>query len=431
MYLGEKSFKDVSNIASRLDFEPRTTDVLLRFLIEVAIVRQPKVLGSPLQSLLTLVSPATITALLLGLSISIGTPLWPQIPTRPTFEEVEKQATEAREAKRLEEAAALYREGLKQKPSWQEGSWYLGTSLFGLNRYAEARDAFRHVAISQPANGPAWALAGMCEFELKNYTRSLEYLLRAESTGLVRNEELGSLVQLRIALLENREGAFDQAYARLIPIVATGTYPEVIEALGVTILRTQLLPSEIPEQDRDLYRRAGEAMYDTLTHDHESAARIFEELVTSYPNRPNVHNARGAFLVDSDPGEAIKEFERELEITPSHGNALFLLTTLYLKQGNAEKAVNYARRFVKSSPTNVAPHRLLGEALLQSGEIPGAIAELQTAARQEPDFPQTHFFLADAYKRAGNKLSASKEMAEFERLDRKQKKEFSNANPPQ
>jgi tetratricopeptide (TPR) repeat protein len=271
----------------------------------------------------------------------------------------------------------------------------------------------------------------MCEFELKNYSRSLEYLLRAESTGLGGSEELSSLVQLRIALLENREGAFDQAYARLIPIVAAGTYPEVIEALGVTILRTPLLPSEIPEQDRDLYRRAGEAMSDTLTHDHESAARIFEELVTSYPNRPNVHNARGAFLVDSNPDEAIKEFERELEITPSDSNALFRLSTLYLKQGNSDKAANYARRMLKSSPTAVAAHRLLGEALLQSGEVAGAIAELQTAVKQEPDFAQTHFLLAEAYKRTGNKLLASKEMAEFQRLDKKQKHDFSNANPAQ
>jgi tetratricopeptide (TPR) repeat protein len=377
------------------------------------------------------VSTALLRALLICLALSMARPLWPQDAATPTFEEIERQAAEARDAHRLEEASALYREGLKLRPSWHEGTWYLGTSLYGLKRYAEARDAFRHVAISQPGNGPAWALSGMCEFELKNYPRALEYLTRAESTNLGGNEELNSLVHLRIALLENREGAFEQAYAHLIPIVATGTYPEVIEALGLTILRTPLLPSEIPEHDRDLYQRAGEALYDTLTHDKDGAARIFLELVTSYPNRPNVHNARGAFLVDSDPDEAMKEFERELEISPSDSNALFRLTTLFLKQGNPERAVAYARRFVKSSPTAVAAHRLLGEALLQSGEVAGAIAELQSAVKQEPDFAQTHFLLAEAYKRAGNKLLASKEMAEFQRLDRKQKHDFSNASPMQ
>lgn len=373
-------------------------------------------------------SRTSFMALMLGLMVSMVAPLWSQSQASPTFEEVEKQAAEAREANRLEEAAALYREGLTLRPGWNEGNWYLGTSLFGLKRYAEARDAFRHLAFLEPGNGPAWALAGMCEFELKNYPRALEYLLRSESAGLGKNEELSSLVNFRIALLLNREGAFDKAWDRLIPIAAAGTYPEVIEALGVTILRAPLLPSEIPEQDRDLYMRAGEAMYASLTHDNEGAARIFEELVTAYPDRPNVHYAYGSFLMDNNPAKAMLEFQRELEINPSNSNALIQMTRLYLKQGTPEKALPYARQVVKIGPNMALPHRLLGESLLESGDTSAAIQELETAARLAPEFPQTHFLLAEAYRRAGNKALASKEMAEFQRLDKEQKSEFSNAN---
>lgn len=266
------------------------------------------------------------------------------------------------------------------------------------------------------------------KFQLKNYPRALEYLLRSESAGLGKNEELSSLVNFRIALLLNREGAFDKAWDRLIPIAAAGTYPEVIEALGVTILRAPLLPSEIPEQDRDLYMRAGEAMYASLTHDNEGAARIFEELVTAYPDRPNVHYAYGSFLMDNNPAKAMLEFQRELEINPSNSNALIQMTRLYLKQGTPEKALPYARQVVKIGPNMALPHRLLGESLLESGNTSAATQELETAARLAPEFPQTHFLLAEAYRRAGNKALASKEMAEFQRLDKEQKSEFSNAN---
>lgn len=86
-----------------------------------------------------------------------------------------------------------YREGLNLKPSWSEGTWYLGTSLYALKRYPEARDAFRHLAVSQPANAQAWALAGMCEFELKNYPRALEYLLRSEKSDFGGNKELANM----------------------------------------------------------------------------------------------------------------------------------------------------------------------------------------------------------------------------------------------
>jgi len=370
----------------------------------------------------------SLSALLLLITVSMLAPLWSQTPAAPAFEDVKKQATDAREANRLDDAVALYREALKLRPSWKEGTWYLGTSLYGQKHYADARDAFRHLAILDPENGPAWGLAGMCEFELQNYPRALEYLSRSEAAGFGGKEELAFLVRFRVALLLNRSGEFERAMDRLIPIAAAGTYPEVIEAMGLSLLRAPLLPSEIPEQDRDLYMRAGEAMNAFVTHDREGATRLYEELVTAYPDRPNAHYARAVFLMESDPDKALLEFERELELNPSQPGALVQIAKLYLKQGAPEKALPYAGRAVKTAPNAAASHRVLGESLFESGKTSEAIQELQTAARQAPDFPQTHFLLAEAYKRAGNRLLASKEMAEFERLDKKQKLENSNPN---
>ena len=367
-------------------------------------------------------------ALFFGLIVATAAPLWSQTPHKPVFAEIEKQATEAREAKQLEEAITLYREGLKLKPDWKEGTWYLGTSLYGLKRYAEARDAFRHLAILQSTNGQAWALAGMCEFELKNYPRALEYLLRSESIGVGENKELEYLLHFRIALLLNRTGDSRKALDRLMLIAAEGTYPEVIEAMGLSLLRAPLLPSEVPEQDRDLYVRAGEAMNAYTAHDTEDAARLFEELVNTYPGRPNVHYARGAFLMESAPEKALQEFLREVELNPSSTLALSQVASLYLKQGDSEKALPYARKAVKQDPTAPVPRRVLGESLLKSGETSAAIQELGTAVRLQPESLQTHFLLAQAYQRAGKKALADKEMTEFQRLDKKQKSEFSNAN---
>ncbi len=164
-----------------------------------------------------------------------------------------------------------------------------------------------------------------------------------------------------------------------------------------------------------------------VAHDTESATRLFDELVAAYPDRPNVHFARGAFLMEIAPDQALQEFRREIELNPSNANALLQLARLAIKQGDPEKALAYARRSVKADPNAPAGHRVLGEALLETGEVPAAIQELGIAARLQPEFPQTHFLLAQAYQRAGNKLLASKEMAEFERLDKKQKSEFSKA----
>jgi len=37
-----------------------------------------------------------------------------------------------------------------------------------------------------------------------------------------------------------------------------------------------------------------------------------------YPDAPNVHYAYGVFLMNQDADAALKEFRRELEISPSH-----------------------------------------------------------------------------------------------------------------
>jgi len=385
--------------------------------------------GGRSRPLCNLASGVPGTALLFSYMVTMAAPLWSQNTASPTFVEVEKQATEARELKRLDEAVTLYREGIELKPSWDEGTWYLGTSLYALKRYAEAREAFQHLAISNPRNGQVWGLAGMCEFELKNYPRALEYLLRSESIGIRGSDQLAYLIRFRIALLLNRSGDSEQGLARLIQIAAEGTYPpEVIEAMGLGLLRAPLLPSEIPEQDRDLYVRAGEALNACVTHDNEGAARLFEALVTAYPDRPNVHSARGEFLVQIDPEKALPEFQRELEINPSHPSALLQVASLYLTQGAPLKSLPYARRAVKANPNVPAPHRVLGESLIESGEISSGIEELQTAARQAPEFPQTHFLLAEAYRRDGNKVLAGKEMEEFQRLDKERESQYIEAN---
>lgn len=358
-----------------------------------------------------------LTALLLVLLPSTAVHLGAQSPVSPEFKQIEQRAADARQAQQFDDAIALYRKGLQINPGWNEGRWYLGTTLYGLKRYDQARDAFHHLAISQPDNGPAWALAGMSEFELRNYATAMDDLARAQNAGLRQNEDLASLVQFRIALLLNRQGKFEEAVDRLIPFALAVSNEETIEALGLSRLQTQLLPSEVHENDRDLYLLAGKATKAFLTHDTPEASHLFDDLVATYPNHPGVHYARGAFLAQSDPAQALQEFQRELEINPSHTNALMQVTRLYLEQNAADKALPYARRAVKATPGLFTAHRILGESLLETGDASAAIPELQTAAQLAPQDPQTHYLLARAYKRQGNSSLASKELAEFQRLD--------------
>ena len=89
---------------------------------------------------------------------------------------------------------------------------------------------------------------------------------------------------------------------------------------------------------------------------------------------------------------------------------------LKLKQGEAEEALPLAREGVKVAPDYFLAHNALGRTLLAAGQTTDAIQELQTAVRLEPQSPENHFDLAEAYRTAGRKAEAAKESAEFQRI---------------
>ena len=58
-------------------------------------------------------------------------------------------------AHRLEDAAKLYRGAVDMRPAWAEGWGFLASSLYQLERYPEARDAYRETTILTPKNANA------------------------------------------------------------------------------------------------------------------------------------------------------------------------------------------------------------------------------------------------------------------------------------
>jgi tetratricopeptide (TPR) repeat protein len=97
---------------------------------------------------------------------------------------------EAREAGRLDDAAAAYRRAVHLRPAWDEGWWYLATVLYEQQQDAAARDAFTRFLALKPDAGRAFALRGLCEFRLRQYDRALTDLRKAQALGLAGSLEL-------------------------------------------------------------------------------------------------------------------------------------------------------------------------------------------------------------------------------------------------
>jgi len=344
------------------------------------------------------------------------------------FERVVKAATEARQAERWSEATDLYAKAIKLRPGYVEGHWYRGTAYYSLDDYARCRDAFRQVIVLAPKNGAAYAFLGLCEFGLKEYDRSLQHLLQSRTFGVGDVPELGSTARYHAALLMTRMDQHDQALETLGEFANEGNdNPRVIEAMGIATLRMPMLPTELPADRREMVLMAGRASYMMATRNTAGAARAFQALALRYPETPNVHYAYGVFLLQEEPDKAIDELKRELELQPDHPWSLMQIAYEYLKRGDAEAGLPYAQKAVAAAPRAFPARKALGQALLETGDVDGAIKELLIGLELAPQSPGLHFTIARAYQRAGRLDDATRARDEFTRLDRLARTERSGA----
>ena len=339
--------------------------------------------------------------------------------TAGEFDRLLATATEARKAQRWEDAIALYAKIVALKPSYVEGYWYQGTAYYSLDDFPNCRDTFRKVVRLAPKNGAAFAFLGLCEFGVKDYDKSLQHLLQSRILGVGDAPELGSVARYHAAVLMTRLEQFEQALETLGEFAAEGDdNPRVIEAMGLATLRMPFLPIEAPPDRREMVLMAGRASYMMATRNTAASGKAFEALVARYPESPNVHYAYGVFLLQEEPDKAIAEFKRELELQPAHPWSLMQIAYEYLKRGEPQTALPWAQQSVAAAPKAFPAHKALGQALLETGDVDGAIKELLIGIQLAPESPGLHFTLARAYQRAGRADDANREREEFTRLDR-------------
>jgi VWFA-related protein len=333
------------------------------------------------------------------------------------FQAIAKEAAEAFAGNRFSEAVDLYAQALTINPTWEEGRWQLGAANYELHRYEQARDAFRSVVDLNAKHGPAWAMKGVCEYELGSHDAALADLLRALTLGFAGKTQLRDVARYHTAVLLTRIEEYEHALQLLSNFGQEGNEsPRVIEALGIALLRLPLLPRELPASQADVVKRAGRAGWLAAARRGAAAQTAFEELCARYPRTPNVHYAFGMFLLLDDPARALDEFKRELDVSPTHVAARVQTALEYVRRGEYDAARPWAAATVRDAPTQPEPRRALGRVLLETGDVPGAIEQLEIGVELAPESPEMRYLLARAYRRAGRSADADRQQAEFKKL---------------
>ncbi len=163
------------------------------------------------------------------------------------------------------------------------------------------------------------------------------------------------------------------------------------------------------------YRQLGQC-YMSL-REYKKAVPVLRKAAEMRPDWMKEHLQLGvALLASGDPAGAAPELEIVIAKSPHEDEARILLANAYAKTGRTREAVTECEVVLESNPDHYGALLLEGQILLLSEQSEVALRRLQKAAALQPQAPEPHVFLADAYDQLERKTDAARERATAERL---------------
>jgi len=316
--------------------------------------------------------------------------------------------------------AALYRiRAGGDSTNAQGASWQQAMADYSAGKYAETIAALKTWVQQKPADGTAWAVMGLAEFELKDYDNALIHLQRGRQLGLGASRQAAAFAIYHLALLLNRSAGFDAATTLLASISDYQPMAgEVQFALGLALLRMPVLPADAEAEKHPLIESAGQIASLLLASKYDAAFPQFQKLLAQYPSAPYLHYAYGTALESlSQYDEAKTQMREEAKLSPQSALPWIRIASISLRQHLAADALPAAKRAVQLAPESADARYVLGRTWLELGDAPQAIPELEKAVSMAADSPEPHFALARAYAKANMPDKAQQERAIFARLN--------------
>jgi arylsulfatase A-like enzyme/cytochrome c-type biogenesis protein CcmH/NrfG len=181
---------------------------------------------------------------------------------------------------------------------------------------------------------------------------------------------------------------------------------------AVTLLEN--LIAEAPDTSV-AYRQLGQC-YMSL-QEYKKAVPVLRKAAEMRPDWTKEHLQLGvALLATGDPAGAVPELEIVIAKSPREVEARVLLANAYAKTGRTREAVTECEVVLESNPEHYGALLLEGQILLLSQQSEAALRRLQKAVALQPQAPEPHVFLADAYDQLQRKTDAARERAAAQRL---------------
>lgn len=293
--------------------------------------------------------------------------------------------------KKFEQAVSTLRHALKVKPALPKLDTLLAMSLSELGEYQEALPGLEKGFHRSPDP----AIKRMCGLQLE---RAYTWL-----------HENGKAVEIALDL------------DRLYPNDPEVLYHNAKIFGNSAFLSVQKL-AKIAPNSVWRHEAAGEA-YESQGSNVQAIDQ-YQRVIAIDPNRPGVHYRLGrTWLARSrddsstdDRKQAMKEFEKELELDSSNANAAYELGDMYRSSGQLNEAKDAFELALKSHPDFEEAHLGLASVLMSLRQPALALPHVQKAIALNRDDAVSWYRLARAEKALGHTAEAEKADAEFQRL---------------
>jgi len=202
------------------------------------------------------------------------------------------------------------------------------------------------------------------------------------------------------------------------------------ESLLIAYENTNNLGSAMTLASRAVALYATKADAWTLMGSVQIASGHFLEAIESYKRALTLDPANAdatiglgnSQLLGGRPSDARATYEKGIEAFPDDprlytGFATALTRSSDATQTNlAVQVESLLRKAIALDDSLPAAHYLLGQSLLERGRLQDALAELQIAAKQDPNSGRIHYALQRTYRRLGRVYEATKEFELFQKL---------------
>lgn len=270
----------------------------------------------------------------------------------------------------------------------------------------------------EPTNLAAQRLLGVDRFHAGHTSEALQALKKVLDASPKDSEANFYLGLCYLSL--DRDNEADKAFDRLAALAPADLDELYLLTKAYTRVSAAMLSrlSSLGEHSYRMHQVRGE--YFDLQNAPEQAIKEYEKAVEIRPDLPSLHYVLGsAYWKRSQLDKAAAEFERVIGLSPRHFMARYKLGTVLLEQNNAPRAIQEFRATLDQQPGFVDAYLGLAKALFQEGEYDAAVPQLQRYIQFAPDNPTPHYLLYQIYRRLNKPEDAERELAVFKEEDQK------------